>query len=122
VDHEFLVSGDRDELTQVFENLVGNACKYGKDGGRVELLLEREGAEVKASVVDFGKGMAEQHIPRVTERFYRADTDGDGGQKGTGLGLAIVKHILTRHGGRLTIRSQVGKGSTFTAHLPAAKR
>lgn len=116
---DFIVPGDRDELTQVFENLVENACKYGRAGGRIELGLARDAAEVRASVTDFGEGIAEQDIPRVTERFYRVDADLSRAQKGTGLGLAIVKHILTRHGGRLSIRSRLGEGSTFTAHLPA---
>lgn len=110
--------GDRDELTQVFENLVENACKYGKAGKRIEIDLGRDEDGVRVGVTDFGEGIAEQHIPRVTERFYRVGADTSRAQKGTGLGLAIVKHILTRHGGRLTIRSRVGEGSTFTVHLP----
>ncbi len=115
----WLVPGDRDELTQVFENLVENGVKYGRAGGRVELALDRDAHEIRASVRDFGEGIPEDHIPRVTERFYRVDADTSRTQKGTGLGLAIVKHILTRHGGRLSIRSVVGEGSTFTVHLPA---
>ena len=114
-----LVAGDADELTQVFENLIENACKYGQSGGRVVVGTGLSGEELLVSVTDFGPGIAEEHIPRVTERFYRVETDGVPAQKGTGLGLAIVKHILTRHGGRLGIRSRLGAGSTFTVHLPA---
>lgn len=118
---DFIVAGDSDELTQVFENLIENACKYGRAGGRILVELSRSGSEVRVAVTDFGEGIAEQHIPRVTERFYRVDADLSSTQKGTGLGLAIVKHILTRHGGRLSIRSKLGEGSTFTVHLPARR-
>ena len=114
------VAADRDELTQVLENLVENACKYGASGDRIELTLERGAGELCVGVRDFGEGIPEQHIPRVTERFYRIDGDAARPQKGTGLGLAIVKHIVTRHGGRLAIASTVGEGSTFTVCLPAA--
>ena len=113
------VAGDRDELYQVFENLLENACKYGQSGGRV-ILGQGEPArdgEVAIAIRDFGPGIPDEHIPRITERFYRVDVDSSRSQKGTGLGLAIVKHILTRHGGRLTVRSKVGEGSTFTVHL-----
>lgn len=113
-----IVAGDQDELTQVFENLLENACKYGQSGGRVIVGTDVSDDEVLVSVTDFGSGIAEEHIPRVTERFYRVEADDAPAQKGTGLGLAIVKHILTRHGGRLAIRSKVGAGSTFTVHLP----
>lgn len=111
------VAGDRDELYQVFENLLENACKYGQSGGRVELSIDT-GAEVQVAIRDFGPGIAAEHIPRITERFYRVDVESSRSQKGTGLGLSIVKHILTRHGGRLSVRSKVGEGSTFTVHLP----
>ncbi|MGC4026451.1 MAG: ATP-binding protein [Mesorhizobium sp.] len=113
-----IVAGDADELTQVFENLIENACKYGQSGGRVIVSTELGADEVQISITDFGPGIAEEHIPRVTERFYRVEQNGVPAQKGTGLGLAIVKHILTRHGGRLSIRSTIGGGSTFTVHLP----
>lgn len=115
------VRGDRDELFQVFENLLENACKYGQSGGRAVVTLERASApdpEIAVTIRDFGPGIPEEHIPRVTERFYRVDVD-NRARKGTGLGLAIVKHILTRHNGRLTIRSTVGEGAAFTVHLPA---
>jgi len=114
--------GDRDELFQVFENLLENACKYGQSGGRVIVSIDKANApdpEVAVTIRDFGPGIPEEHIPRVTERFYRIDVDNSRAQKGTGLGLSIVKHILTRHNGRLTIKSTVGEGSAFTVHLPA---
>ncbi|MBB5753330.1 ATP-binding protein [Prosthecomicrobium pneumaticum] len=117
------VAGDRDELVQVFENLVENACKYGQGGGRVEVTL-RPGAgerkDVTVAVRDFGPGIAEEHLPRLTERFYRIDVQASRAIRGTGLGLAIVKHILARHRGRLTIESRLGEGARFTVHLPAA--
>jgi two-component system phosphate regulon sensor histidine kinase PhoR len=117
------IPGSRDELIQVFENLLENALKYGAGGGRVEVTIDPEetgaGREVAVTVRDFGMGIAEEHLPRVTERFYRVDVD-TAGPKGTGLGLAIVKHILTRHEGRLSIRSQPGEGAAFTVHLPRA--
>ena len=117
-----IVAGSRDELFQVFENLLENACKYGQSGGKVVVSIAPEAsAESETSVTfrDFGPGIAAEHIPRITERFYRADVDASRGRKGTGLGLAIVKHILTRHNARLAIKSEVGKGSAFTVHFPA---
>lgn len=112
------VLGDRDELVQVFENLIENACKYGQSGKRVVVELGRTDGEVRATVRDFGPGISEEHIPRLTERFYRVDVETSRSQKGTGLGLAIVKHILTRHKARLTVRSRVGEGSSFTVQFP----
>ncbi|MEP9370639.1 ATP-binding protein [Mesorhizobium sp. KR1-2] len=118
------VMGDRDELFQVFENLLENACKYGQSGGRVVVSMIGPGdgpeKETTVTIRDFGPGIAEEHIPRVTERFYRIDGEASRAQKGTGLGLAIVKHILTRHEARLTIRSRPGEGAAFTVHFPAA--
>ncbi|MBO6724748.1 MAG: two-component sensor histidine kinase [Rhizobiaceae bacterium] len=116
------VPGNRDELIQVFENLLENACKYGQSGKKVEIAVARVaddpkgGAEI--TVRDFGPGIPDEHIPRITERFYRVDVEESRAQKGTGLGLAIVKHILSRHNARLTIRSVVGEGAAFTVHLP----
>jgi two-component system phosphate regulon sensor histidine kinase PhoR len=112
------VLGDRDELMQVFENLIENACKYGQSGKRVLVELGHADGEVRATVRDFGPGISEEHIPRLTERFYRVDVETSRSQKGTGLGLAIVKHILTRHKARLTVRSRVGEGSSFTVQFP----
>ncbi|MDZ5697149.1 phosphate regulon sensor histidine kinase PhoR [Chelativorans sp. M5D2P16] len=114
------VQGDRDGLVQVFENLLENACKYGGSGGRVVITAtaaEQDGSK-RVTVTDFGPGIAEEHIPRITERFYRVDVENSRAQKGTGLGLSIVKHILARHGARLSIRSRVGEGSSFTVIFP----
>jgi two-component system phosphate regulon sensor histidine kinase PhoR len=110
-----LITGDRDELYEVFENLVDNALKYGAEGGRVEVALapteSRQGYDYLVSVTDHGPGIAPEHVPRLTERFYRVDAESSRKKKGTGLGLAIVKHIVTRHRGLLTIRSQPGQGT-----------
>jgi len=116
--HAVNVSGDRDELTQVFENLIENACKYGQDGKIVDVeLTEKAHQPVEVSVVDHGPGIPEDQVPRLTERFYRVNVESSRSKKGTGLGLAIVKHILTRHRARLLIRSEIGKGSTFTVRF-----
>lgn len=120
---QFAVPGDRDELFQVFENLLENACKYGQSGGRVSVSVAPGGTvaepTVDVTIRDFGPGIPEEHIPRITERFYRVDVETSRAQKGTGLGLSIVKHILTRHNARMSIRSELGKGAAFTVHLPA---
>nr|WP_246072604.1 phosphate regulon sensor histidine kinase PhoR [Martelella lutilitoris] len=113
-----IVNGDNDELVEVFENLIENACKYGAEGGRVDVYLkplENGGTEV--SVVDYGPGIPAEHVPRLTERFYRVSVADSRSKKGTGLGLAIVKHILTRHRARLVVKSAVGKGTTFTVRF-----
>lgn len=113
-----VVPGDRDELIQVFSNLVENACKYGQSGGRVEISVGRpEGQGVQVAVTDFGPGIPKEHVPRLTERFYRVDVTTSRAKNGTGLGLAIVKHILARHRARLTIRSTPGEGSVFTVNF-----
>ncbi|HVK90567.1 MAG TPA: phosphate regulon sensor histidine kinase PhoR [Mycoplana sp.] len=109
------VAGDRDELIEVFENLVENACKYGQEGGRVDVCLTPgEDGHAEISVTDFGVGIPPEHVPRLTERFYRVNVEASRSKKGTGLGLAIVKHILTRHRARLVVRSELGKGTVFT--------
>nr|WP_157188133.1 ATP-binding protein [Nitratireductor pacificus] len=114
------IAGNPDELTQVFENLLENACKYGGAGGRIQVSAEQKNPleEVRVTVRDFGPGIAEEHIPRITERFYRVDVETSRAQKGTGLGLSIVKHILTRHDARLSVRSKPGEGAAFTVHFP----
>ena len=119
------VPGDRDELVRVFENLVENALKYGAAGKRVDIGFSEgespEGEqEARISVRDFGPGIAPEHVPRLTERFYRVDVRESRAQGGTGLGLALVKHILNRHHGRLLIESMPGAGATFTIYLPLA--
>jgi len=115
-----LVLGDRDELIRVFENLVENALKYGASGKRVEVSLSTAGAEAVVAVRDYGPGIAPEHLPRLTERFYRVDVEQSRGQGGTGLGLALAKHILARHRGALAIESELGKGAIFTARIPLA--
>jgi two-component system phosphate regulon sensor histidine kinase PhoR len=118
-----VVLGERDELIRALENLVENALKYGAAGKRVDITLvrgqTRSGSpEAHISVRDFGPGIAPEHLPRLTERFYRVDVSDSRAQGGTGLGLALVKHVLNRHGGRLTIESTLGAGAAFTMHLP----
>lgn len=116
-----LVRGDRDELLQVFTNLVENALKYGASGGRVVVSASAErGADRCSAVVrvrDFGPGIAPEHLPRITERFYRVDVATSRAKQGTGLGLAIVKHIIGRHRGRLSIESPADGGALFTVRL-----
>ncbi len=119
------VPGDLDQLRQALGNLVENAIKYGGDGSTVTLSLstpafepQLQGQGVRLTVADQGAGIAPQHIPRLTERFYRVDDHRGRNAGGTGLGLAIVKHIMNRHRGRLLIESQQGAGSEFTLLLP----
>ncbi len=116
-----LVPGDRDELLRLVENLVENAVKYGGSGGRVEVSLKRQEDRrwIELAVQDHGPGIAPEHLPRVTERFYRVDVAESRQQGGTGLGLAIVKHIVGRHRGRLSIESEPGRGALFRVLLPA---
>lgn len=120
-----VVRGDGDQLTQVFHNLVENAVKYGGSGGKVTIRARQindtagiRGRAVEISVIDRGDGIDPQHLPRLTERFYRVDSHRSREKGGTGLGLAIVKHILNRHRGRLRIESEKGKGSSFSVLLP----
>jgi two-component system, OmpR family, phosphate regulon sensor histidine kinase PhoR len=117
---QILIRGDRDELSRVFENLVENALKYAAVGKRIEIALLIDSAKREASVAvhDQGPGIAPEHLPRLTERFYRVDVAHSRAQGGTGLGLALVKHIVNHHGGRLAIESVPGQGATFTVHLP----
>ncbi len=115
------VVGDRDELTQVFENLVENACKYGQTGGRVTVSVGRNPADAPVVTVrDYGPGIPEEHLPRLTERFYRVDVEESRKHRGTGLGLAIVKHILARHRAALTVDSRLGEGAAFRVAFPQA--
>jgi two-component system phosphate regulon sensor histidine kinase PhoR len=114
------VLGDRDELVQLFQNLVHNAIKYGRAGGTVTVTLGERDGQVFAAIRDEGEGIESSAIPRLTERFYRVDVKRSRERGGTGLGLAIVKHIINRHQGRLSIESTKGVGSIFTVHLPPA--
>ena len=115
------VIGEQDELVQLFQNLIHNAIKYGRENGTVAIALgQSPEGQVFAAVRDDGEGIAPGAIPRLTERFYRVDVKRSREKGGTGLGLAIVKHIISRHQGRLSIESKVGEGSVFTVFLPAA--
>jgi two-component system phosphate regulon sensor histidine kinase PhoR len=119
-DQPVTITGDRDELVQVFENLVENACKYGQSGKRVVVSVRAQEGDAGPSVTvrDFGPGIAEEHVPRLTERFYRVDVDVSRRHRGTGLGLAIVKHILARHQARMSVESKLGAGAAFTVTFP----
>ncbi len=124
------VPGDEDQLGQVLQNLLDNALKYGREGGTVRVAAAKAVAGgrwparpgVTVSVADDGAGIPREHLPRLTERFYRVDTGRSRAVGGTGLGLAIVKHILNRHRGQLAIESREGEGATFTIWLPAGPR
>lgn len=125
VDGDWDVPGDEDELTQVFQNLIDNALIYSRENSQVDVSVSRKdrivgmsGPVLVVEVKDRGNGIPQEHILRLTERFYRVDDSRSRQKGGTGLGLAIVKHILNRHRGRLTIKSQSGVGSTFTVCLP----
>ncbi|MFA5964284.1 MAG: ATP-binding protein [Sphingomonas sp.] len=114
------VVGDRAQLSQMLHNLIGNAMKYGRPGTPVTVALHKGGSGIiRLSVADEGDGIAPEHIPRLTERFYRVDAGRSRAAGGTGLGLAIVKHVVERHRGRLDIASTVGKGTTVSILLPA---
>ncbi len=121
------VLGDIDQLAQVAQNLLDNAVKYGAEGGRVRLAAEPAAGPrwparpgVVVTVADQGHGIPREHLPRLTERFYRVDTGRSRAVGGTGLGLAIVKHIVNRHRGQMAIESEVGVGTTVSVWLPAA--
>ncbi|ANC85923.1 ATP-binding protein [Sphingomonas sp. NIC1] len=116
------VTGDEAQLSQLFHNVIGNAMKYGRANTPVRVSLSLNRSKLVQLVVrDEGEGIAPQHIPRLTERFYRVDAGRSRSVGGTGLGLAIVKHIVERHRGRLDIASRVGIGTTVTIALPAAE-
>ena len=124
--HTFSRSGDTDigllgnanQLQSAFSNLVFNAVKYSPSGCHIEVNIKKFGNETIVSVIDNGTGIDSKHLPRLTERFYRVDDGRSSDMGGTGLGLAIVKHVLFRHEAELKIRSQLGKGSTFSCHFP----
>jgi two-component system phosphate regulon sensor histidine kinase PhoR len=126
-ENSLVAMGDRDELFQVFHNLVENAIKYGNDGDAVKISLakktsardERFPARAFVAISDNGPGIAPEHLPRLTERFYRVSAEHSRRIGGTGLGLAIVKHVINRHEGELSVQSIVGQGTTFNVVLPA---
>ena len=122
-----VITGDPDQLMQVFTNLVENAIKYGASGERVIVSMATSDRDpalrapgVRVHVTDFGPGIDPVHLPRLTERFYRADSHRSRALGGTGLGLAIVKHIINRHRGRLRVESDLGSGAQFTVVLPSS--
>ena len=123
IDGPVNIRGDREEIAQVLQNLVQNAIRYGQPDGNAELSITRDKdpttgqRKVRISVKDDGIGIPAEHIPRLTERFYRVSAVDSRAKGGTGLGLAIVKHIITRHRGEIEVTSEVGKGSTFTVIL-----
>jgi two-component system phosphate regulon sensor histidine kinase PhoR len=116
------VIGDAGQLRQLANNILNNAMKYGKDGTPVlvSLISSRSGAMLNFAVADEGDGIAPEHLPRLTERFYRVDSGRSRLVGGTGLGLSLVKHIVDRHRGHLEIRSTVGKGTTVSILLPVS--
>ena len=116
------VVGDRSEILQLLDNLIGNALRYGRAGTPVRIRLAPEREMVHLSVSDEGEGIAPEHLPRITERFYRADPSRSRSLGGTGLGLSIVKHIVERHRGRLRIESELGKGTTVHVFLPVFRQ
>jgi len=121
LDSQAGLKGNLQEVRSALGNLVSNAVRYTPDGGKITLAWREQGDEGVFSVTDTGEGIAPEHIPRLTERFYRVDRSRSRETGGTGLGLAIVKHVLTRHGARLEIQSIPGKGSTFSVAFPAQR-
>jgi two-component system phosphate regulon sensor histidine kinase PhoR len=116
-----IVQGDRPQLAQMLANLLSNAVKYGRPESAVRIRIEPAGEMLRLAVIDRGEGIAPEHLPRLTERFYRVDPSRSRQVGGTGLGLAIVKHIVLRHRGRLDIRSTPGEGTTVSVDLPPSQ-
>ena len=116
------IAGDRGQIVQLLDNLLSNALRYGEAGTPVTVDVRAEGPMVRLSIGDHGEGIAPEHVARVTERFYRVDTSRSRSLGGTGLGLSIVKHIVERHRGRLSIDSELGRGTTVHVLLPVAAR
>src|SRR5262249_53557186 len=114
------VLADREAIHQVFSNLIENAMKYGRAGGRVILGARLAARGVEFYVQDFGAGIPSEHLPRLFERFYRVDKARSRESGGTGLGLAIAKHIMLAHSGSIRAESELAKGSTFVFTLPTA--
>ena len=119
---EWTLAGARSELYSAVTNLVSNAVRYTPAGGRIEVAWQAQGDELVLSVRDTGPGIAPEHLPRLSERFYRVDRSRSRESGGTGLGLAITKHVAQRHGGALRIESQLGVGSSFMLVLPSSRR
>ncbi len=120
-DSTLKLRGNQDELHSLFSNLINNAVRYTPEHGEISISWHKKGNEAVFAVSDNGPGIAAHHLPRLTERFYRADVDRSRESGGTGLGLAIVKYATERHDGRLNIQSTLGKGSSFSCHFPASR-
>ena len=120
-DEKLNLRGNNDELHSLFSNLINNAVRYTPENGEIKICWELVNDEAVFSVTDNGPGIAAQHIPHLTERFYRADVDRSRESGGTGLGLAIVKYAVERHDGRMEIHSTLGEGSTFTCYFPSQR-
>lgn len=116
------IFGCEKDLRSAFANLASNAVRYTPAGGRIAIRWFADAGGVHLAVEDNGEGIAPQHLPRLTERFYRVNRDRSRGSGGTGLGLSIVKHVLNQHGGQLRIASELGVGSVFTCDFPAEAR
>ncbi len=121
LEDEVLVHADRDRLAQVLLNLLNNAIHYGREGGTCTVRAFHIGEQVLVEVEDDGPGIAEEHLPRLFERFYRVGKSRARNEGGTGLGLAIVKHIVESHGGTISVKSFEGQGTTFSFTLPSAR-
>ena len=115
------IMGSQKELFSALSNLVSNAIRYTPLGGLVHVTFSQTDDQLTISVKDTGPGIASEHLPRLTERFYRIDQSRSRETGGTGLGLAITKHVMQRHGGELQIQSELGKGSTFNLNFPASR-
>jgi two-component system phosphate regulon sensor histidine kinase PhoR len=115
------IKGSREELLSAFTNLVSNAVRYTPEGGSITIHWHLKNKQAIFSVTDSGIGIEQQHIARLTERFYRVDSSRSRDTGGTGLGLAIVKHILSRHKAKLEVKSTLGKGSTFSIVFPQSR-
>jgi two-component system phosphate regulon sensor histidine kinase PhoR len=121
IDYVLALRGSESELHSIASNLITNAVKYTPADGTISVRWGREAGGAALVVRDTGIGIAPEHLPRLTERFYRVDRARARSKGGSGLGLSIVKHALQRHGGRLEITSEEGRGSVFTAHFPARR-
>jgi two-component system phosphate regulon sensor histidine kinase PhoR len=121
IDATLWLKGSQRDLYSAFSNIVFNAVQHTPPGGEIRIRWQRDDAGAVLLVSDTGEGIAPEHIPRLTERFYRVDKSRSRSRGGTGLGLAIVKHALARHEAELEIRSELGAGSIFSCHFPAAR-
>jgi two-component system phosphate regulon sensor histidine kinase PhoR len=121
IDEKLLLLGSQPELRSAFSNLIFNAVKHTPDGTEIRICWSARGDSLELRVEDDGPGIEPEHLPRLTERFYRIDKARSRESGGTGLGLAIAKHIMNRHDARLLIASQIGRGSTFTCVFPRAR-